>query len=123
MVVLEDEADDVTMEVAVRRIRDRDPVDLDRARGGPVEVADDDSSEVLPEPDGPVRTTNSPGSIVRETPSTATTGPGCTRRTSLTTTRAPRAWQESTLDTNPVVEVLLVVAGLDHDPELQRDAH
>ena len=41
MVVLEDEADDVAMEVAVGRIRDRDPVDLDRARGGPVEVADD----------------------------------------------------------------------------------
>jgi hypothetical protein len=35
-----------------------------------------DSSEVLPEPDGPVRTTNSPGSRVSETPSTATIGPG-----------------------------------------------
>jgi hypothetical protein len=35
-----------------------------------------ESSEVLPDPDGPVRTTNSPGSIVSETPSTATIGPG-----------------------------------------------
>jgi hypothetical protein len=35
-----------------------------------------ESSDVLPEPEGPVRTTNSPGSSVSETPSTATIGPG-----------------------------------------------
>src|ERR1700752_4001923 len=77
-----------------------------------------DSREVLPDPDGPVRTTNSPGSRVSETSSSATTGPGCTRRTCSTTTRAPRAPVDSPLDTDLVVEVLLVVLRFDHDPEL-----
>src|SRR5262249_50785178 len=91
--------------------------DVGRSRSPMIE-----SNDVLPDPDGPVSTTNSPGSKVSETPSTATTGPGCTRRTSRTTTRAPRASVSSALDTNLVVEVLLVMVGLDHDPELQPDA-
>src|SRR5215212_3173291 len=67
-----------------------------------------ESSDVLPEPDGPVRTTNSPDSSSSETSSTATTGPGCTRRTCSTTTRAPRAVAArvcSTTDTDLVVEL------------------
>src|SRR3954451_5597896 len=47
------------------------------------------SSDDLPEPDGPVSATSSPGSSVSDTPSTATILPGWTRRTSSTTTRAP----------------------------------
>src|SRR5436190_1316432 len=82
-----------------------------------------DRSEVLPDPEGPVRTTNSSGSMVSETPSRATTGPGCTRRTLSTTTRAPRPFFDSALDTYPVVQVLLVVLRLDQNPELQPEAN
>src|SRR6188472_172055 len=92
--------------------------ELGRSRSPMIE-----SSEVLPEPEGPVSTTNSPGSRASETPSTATIGPGCTRRTSSTTTRAPRTSLGSVPDTDLVVEVLLVVVSLDHDPELQPDPH
>src|SRR5690348_1361549 len=47
------------------------------------------SSEVLPEPLGPVSATNSPGSRVSDTSATETIGPGWTRETPSTTTRAP----------------------------------
>src|SRR5438067_13366174 len=61
-----------------------------------------DSSVVLPEPDGPVSATNSPGSSVSDTLATATTGPGWTRLTSSTTTRAPAfaATYDSAADTD-----------------------
>src|SRR5437868_10817861 len=77
-----------------------------------------DSSDVLPEPDGPVRATNSPGSRVSETSATATTGPGWTRPSWSATTRAPRG-SRSLADTNRVVEVDAALA-LDRDDDAQR---
>src|SRR3954454_7861433 len=77
-----------------------------------------DSSEVLPEPEGPVSATNSPGSSVSETSATATTGPGCTRDTAATTTRAPC----SAMDPDGIVEVHAPLAAhRDDDAQLQRD--
>src|SRR5947209_5923125 len=73
-----------------------------------------DSSDVLPEPDGPVRATNSPGSMLRETSHTATTGPGWTRPRPSVTTRAPTGAGRSAVDTHRVIEV---DAALVRDPD------
>src|SRR5919108_813679 len=76
-----------------------------------------DSSEVLPDPEGPVSAVKSPGSSASEIPSRATIEPGCPLRTPLTTTRAPRP---SLPDTHPVVEVPGAAAlRLHHDAERQ----
>src|SRR5215211_6509140 len=79
-----------------------------------------DSSDVLPEPEGPVSATNSPGSSVSETLATATTGPGWTRDTASTATRAPC----SAMDLDGIVEVhAALAADTDDHPQLQRDPH
>src|SRR3954452_13807462 len=79
-----------------------------------------ESSDVLPEPEGPVSATNSPGSIVSETSDTATTGPGCTRDTASAVTRAPR----SAMDLDGIVEIDAALPADAHDDaQLQRDAH
>src|SRR6476619_876379 len=79
-----------------------------------------DSSDVLPEPDGPVSATNSPGSIVSVTSATATTGPGWTRDTASAMTRAPSC---SVTDLDGIVEVGdPPAADADDDPQRQRHA-
>src|SRR5690349_24891879 len=78
-----------------------------------------DSSDVLPEPDGPVSATNSPGSSVSETSATATTGPGWTRDTPSATTRLPC----SAVDLDGIVQVDRSLAGHAHDhAQRQREA-
>src|SRR3954465_6536024 len=79
-----------------------------------------DSRDVLPEPEGPVSATNSPGSIVSETSDTATTGPGCTRDTASAATRAPC----SAMDLDGIVEIDAALAANAHDDaQRQREAH
>src|SRR3954451_13384452 len=89
-----------------------------------------DSSDVLPDPDGPVRATNSPGSSVSETSWTATISPGCSRRTCSAPTRAPWGPEPgvvvvcSAMYTDHVIEVLAAAALDLHDhPEGQREPH
>ena len=53
----------------------RAPVDLDRARVGPLEARDERSSVVLPQPEGPSSATTSPRSTQNEVASTATVSP------------------------------------------------
>src|SRR5213076_1002165 len=79
-----------------------------------------DSSDVLPDPEGPVSATNSPGSSVSETSATATTGPGWTRDTASTSTRAPSC---SAMDLDRIVEMhaALPAHAQDHAQD-QRDA-
>src|SRR5690606_8986848 len=82
-----------------------------------------DSSVVLPEPDGPVSATNSPGSSVRDTSSSATTSGGWRRPTRSTATRAPRASPASAEDTDAPVEVLAPLPADRHgDAERERVA-
>jgi hypothetical protein len=50
--VLEDEADHVAVEAPVGRVRERDPIHLDRAGGRSVEVADDREQRCLAGPGG-----------------------------------------------------------------------
>src|SRR3954453_2835996 len=79
-----------------------------------------ESSDVLPEPEGPVSATNSPGSSVSETSDTATTGPGCTRDTASTMTRAPC----SAMDLDGIVEIdAALPADAKDDAQRQREAH
>src|SRR5919201_3986838 len=85
-----------------------------------------DSSEVLPDPDGPVSAVKSPGSSVSEIPSSATIESWGTRRTSVTLTCAPprpvapAAGSTSASDTDPIVELLRAAPpGMHHDSEDQ----
>ena len=67
--------EDIAIGALLARLLGRHAVDEDRAGGRLLQIGDDAQEVVLPQPDGPMKETNSPLRIVRSTSDSALTGP------------------------------------------------